>query len=51
MGKRGGRDLQLVLQTPDRHTGLAGANQGAVDFQPRRIAEGFEMGSGVIEFS
>jgi hypothetical protein len=50
VGEGGGRDLQFVLQAPDRHSGISGANQGAVDFQPGRIAQGFQMCGGVVKF-
>src|SRR5579863_6900841 len=50
MRKRGGRDLEPVLQFADRHPGLARADQRAVDLEPCRIAQGFEVGRGVVEF-
>src|SRR5882757_3078231 len=50
MGEGGGRDLQLVLQPADRHAGLAGANQRAIDLEPGRVAQGFEVCGGVVEF-
>jgi hypothetical protein len=50
MGEGGGRDFQFVLQPADRQPGVAGANQRAVDFQPGRIAQSFQVCGGVIEF-
>ncbi len=40
----------FLLQTPDRKPGAAGADQRAVDFEPGRIAQRFEMSGGVVEF-
>ena len=42
-------EVELGLQLADRHPGLAGAHQGAIDLQARRIAERFEAGGGVID--
>jgi hypothetical protein len=43
MRQGGGRDADLVLQMPDRQAILARPYQGAVHFQARRVAEGFEL--------
>src|SRR4051812_17061575 len=37
------RDLQLLLQPPDRKAGIAGAHQCAIDLEPRRVAERLEL--------
>src|SRR5882672_124728 len=49
MGERRRRDLQLFLQASDRHAGLAGADQRTVDFQPRRISEGFKADCCIVD--
>jgi hypothetical protein len=46
----GGRDLQLLLQASNRKSGATGADQRAVDFQPGRVTQRFQMSSGVIDF-
>ena len=48
MGEGGGRDLQFLLQAPNRQPGSAGADQHAVDFEPGWITQGFEMCGGVV---
>jgi hypothetical protein len=34
----------------DRHAAVAGPHQGAIDLQPRRVAERFQAGGGVADF-
>ena len=41
--ERRSRDLQLLLQPPDRKAGIAGAHQCAIDLEPRRVAERLEL--------
>src|SRR5690606_30467431 len=43
MGKRRGRDPELLLNATDRQSAIARANQGAINLKPRRFAEGFEL--------
>ena len=45
-----GAIFNLSCRRPTGSPAAPGADQGAVDLQPGRIAEGFEMGGGVIEF-
>jgi hypothetical protein len=44
MRERGGRDAEPRLQLAHSLPKLAGANKGAVDLEPGRIAEGFQPG-------
>src|SRR5579872_97352 len=49
VGQRGGRDFQLVLQAAHSKPRVSGANKRAVNLEPGRITQGFEMGGGVIQ--
>jgi hypothetical protein len=50
MGQGGRRNLELLLQAADRHSGIAGAHQSPIDLQPGWVAQRFEMCGGVVEF-
>jgi hypothetical protein len=43
MRKRGGREAEFFLQAADRQAVVAGANERAIDLEPGRIAERFEL--------
>ena len=45
-----GAIFSLSCSRPTGMPGCAGADQRAVDLEPGRIAQGFEMGGGVVEF-
>jgi len=49
MGQRRGCVFSLSCRRPTESP-LPGTHERAVDFEPGRIAEGFEMGGGIIEF-
>ena len=43
MRKRGCREAKFFLQLAERQTVVAGADEGAIDLEPGRIAERFEL--------
>ena len=50
MGERRGRDAEFFLQTADRQSVVAGAHERAIDLEPGRIAERFELFCRFFEF-
>ena len=45
-----GAIFSFSCRRPTGMPGVACADQRAIDLEPGRIAQGFEMGGGVIEF-
>ena len=50
MGERRGRKPKLLLQAADGKARIAGAHEGSIDLEPRRIAEGFELFCCLFDF-
>jgi hypothetical protein len=50
VGKRRSGNPELILQTADRQTVVAGADERAIDLEPGRIAERFELLCRLFDF-